>query len=266
MVLLSFDTEEFDLPKEYGVDIPIEDSMAVSAEGTELILDILHSMGVRATFFCTTTFAKYAPQTMRRIIDDGHEVAAHGCDHSNPLPQDIAKSKIELERQYGICVKGYRQPRMSAIDVTAIEECGYSYDASLHPTFIPGRYMHLDLPRTPITTGKVLEIPASVSPWIRIPVFWLACHNYPFWLYKMLCKWTWKHDGQFVIYFHPWEFVDLNRDPAWKIPFIIRRNSGKGMQARLKGLIDMLQHQGAKFVTYTEFTNIFNTRRNRAVV
>ena len=50
MVLLSFDTEEFDLPREHGVNISIERAMEVSIEGTTRILNILdnrlNSMGV----------------------------------------------------------------------------------------------------------------------------------------------------------------------------------------------------------------------------
>lgn len=62
MILLSFDTEEFDVPCEHGVNYdPIAEGMAVSMEGTQRILDLLKQEGVRATFFCTTNFAENAP-------------------------------------------------------------------------------------------------------------------------------------------------------------------------------------------------------------
>ncbi len=57
MVLLSFDTEEFDVPREHGVEIPFARSVAISVEGTVRILDALKHGGVRATFFCTADFA-----------------------------------------------------------------------------------------------------------------------------------------------------------------------------------------------------------------
>ena len=38
-VLLSFDVEEFDLPKEHGGEISLEEGVKVSAEGLEKILD-----------------------------------------------------------------------------------------------------------------------------------------------------------------------------------------------------------------------------------
>ena len=254
MILLSFDTEEFDLPRESGVDISIEEAMKVSETGTNMILDILKREHVKATFFCTTTFALHAPQTIQRILHEGHEVASHGCDHWNPQPEDVIHSKKILEDLIGKPVKGYRQPRMFPVSDEEIERQGYLYNSSLHPAFIPGRYMHLDMPRTPYYKGNVLEIPMSVSPWVRIPVFWLACHNYPFLLYKSLCRWTHRHDGQFVIYFHPWEFYPLNEHPEWKIPYIIRHHAGKGMRNRLQKLIQCFKQDKAEFITYTEFT------------
>ena len=56
MILLSFDIEEFDVPREHGVDYdPIRQGMEVSRCGTARILDILRAAGVRATFFVTLT-------------------------------------------------------------------------------------------------------------------------------------------------------------------------------------------------------------------
>lgn len=89
MVLLSFDTEEFDVPRESGVPFTLEQGMDVSRFGTGRILEILRQHGVRATFFCTTNFARNAPELMQLILDRGHEVAAHGCDHWQPQPSDV---------------------------------------------------------------------------------------------------------------------------------------------------------------------------------
>ena len=254
MILLSFDTEEFDLPREHGVDLSLEEGMNVSCEGTNRILDLLKEENVKATFFCTGIFAENAPEVMQRIMDEGHEVACHGVYHWRPKETDLAQSKEIVERVTGRKVYGYRQPRMFPVNEEKIEHLGYLYNSSLHPAFIPGRYMHLDEPRTPFFKGKVLQIPASVTPWLRLPVFWLACHHYPQWLYQKLCLWTLHHDGLFVIYFHPWEFVDLGSHPEWNIPYIIKRHTGEGMERRLKALIQTFKHQKVPFVTYIEFT------------
>ena len=279
MILLSFDTEEFDVPREHGVDYDtLKEGMEVSKHGTNSILNVLKEQNVHATFFCTANFAEQAPDVMKRIMDEGHEVAAHGCDHWQPKADDVINSKQRLETVLHALgyedykIEGYRQPRMFPVSDEMIEREGYLYNSSLNPAFIPGRYMHLSEPRTPFwkkvaggmqNEGKgVLEIPASVTPYFRFPLFWLALHNLPMWLYKYWCKWTWKHDGHFVTYFHPWEFFSLKEHPELKMPFIIKNHSGAALAERLGELIEMFKDEGAHFITYREYTtsNVNNSQ------
>ena len=260
MVLLSFDTEEFDVPREHGVVFTLEEGMKVSKEGTNHILDVLKSNGVKATFFCTGNFAENAPEVMQRIMDEGHEVACHGVDHWQPKATDFAESKKIVERVTGRQVYGYRQPRMFPVSDEEIQKAGYTYNSSLNPAFIPGRYMHLTAPRIWFMKDKVMQIPASVTPWVRFPLFWLSLHNLPEGLYHWLVRRTLKHDGYFVTYFHPWEFYDLKEHPEFKMPFIIKNHSGRQMMQRLDSLIKMLLHDGHEFITYQEFVSRKNEK------
>lgn len=255
MVLLSFDTEEFDVPREHGVDFTLEEGMKVSAYGTGRILDILKANGVRATFFCTANFAANAPEIMRRIHDEGHETACHGCDHWCPKETDVRESKRIIEGLTGLTCRGYRQPRMFPVSDAMIRECGYTYNSSLNPAFIPGRYMHLTTPRTYFMKDGVLQIPASVTPTLRIPLFWLALHNFPEWLYHAFARRVLRKDGYFTTYFHPWEFHELKKHPEFKMPFIIRNHSGRQLEERLDRLIKMFKENGEPFVTYSEFAD-----------
>ena len=259
-IMLSFDTEEYDVPREHGVEITMDESMKVSRFGTTRILDCLKECGVRATFFCTTNFATNAPDIIRRIIDEGHEVASHGCDHFEPKPEHVILSKQKLEADFGIQIKGYRQPRMFPVNLQVLKQQGYVYNASLNPAFIPGRYMHLTTPRTSFMEEGLLQIPASVSPWFRIPMFWLALHNFPLWFYKALLHRIVGHDGYFNTYFHPWEFFPLGEHPEWKMPWIIRHHAGYDMYDRLKSVILDCKSRGYDFITYNEFAE---TRLNR---
>lgn len=253
MILLSFDTEEFDVPREHGVPFTLSEGMQVSREGTSRILDLLKDAGVRATFFCTANFAENAPDIMQRILTEGHEVACHGCDHFHPQATDFEQSKIRVERVIQRETYGYRQPRMFPVDEREIQRVGYIYNSSINPAFIPGRYMHLTTPRTWFMQEGVMQIPASVTPWFRIPLFWLSLHNFPEWLYHTLVRRVLRHDGYFTTYFHPWEFYDLKQHPEFKIPFIIKNHSGIEMTQRLSRFIQMLQSEGHEFITYREF-------------
>ena len=258
MILLSFDTEEFDVPREHGVDFSLEQGMEVSIEGTNRILDVLKARKVKATFFCTGNFVQHAPQVMQRIIHEGHEVACHGVDHWEPKETDFVRSKEIVEGITGRRVYGYRQPRMFPVVESEILRAGYRYNSSLNPAFIPGRYMHLTAPRRAFLKDDVLQIPASVTPILRFPLFWLSLHNLPEWLYHMLVRRTLHYDGYFVTYFHPWEFYDLKQHPEFRMPYIIRNHSGREMCERLDRLVAMLQEGRHEFITYTEFTERFN--------
>lgn len=259
MILLSFDIEEFDLPREHGVEISLEEGMRVSRYGAERILDLLARHNARATFFCTANFAKSAPDILKRMMEEGHEIACHGCDHFVPKDDDPVESKRVVEdvvRGLGypdFAASGYRQPRMFPVSDALIEECGYKYNSSLNPAFIPGRYMHLDVPRTTFLKGKVWQIPASVTPWLRIPLFWLALHLFPEWLYRAFVRRVHKHDGYFTTYFHPWEFYELNAYEQFKAPFIIRLHSGGCLEGRIDRLISWFEKEGYRLVTYREY-------------
>lgn len=248
-VFLSFDFEEFDLPQEHGVDIPLEDQIMVSAKGAERLLDILKEESVHATFFVTGVFATHAPKILQRLVDEGHEIASHSMRHSEMQPTDLADSKQLLEQLTGQPVFGYRQPRMMPISDQQLYDAGYRYNASLNPTWIPGRYNHLRKPRMVFVKDGILQIPASVTPWLRFPLFWLSNHVLPQWLYLWLVRRTLRHDGFFITYMHPWEFYPLNAHPEWKVPCYIRRSCGSTMEKRLRNLILMLKHENVVFST-----------------
>lgn len=256
MILLSFDIEEFDLPREHGVDYSIDEGMEVSVHGTNLILDVLKDNDVRATFFCTGNFAQRAPDIMKRIMDEGHEIACHGVDHFEPTETDFVRSKEIVEEVCGVEVVGYRQPRMFPVVESEIKKAGYTYNSSLNPAFIPGRYMNLDVPRTWFVKDGVMQIPSSVTPLLRFPLFWLSLHNLPEWLYHWMVRRVLKKDGYFVTYFHPWEFYELKDHPEFKAQFVIKRNSGRDMVKRLDNLVGMLKKEGHRFITYEEFADL----------
>lgn len=256
MILLSFDIEEFDGPREHGVDYSLEEGMEVSVEGTNVILDVLKANDVRATFFATGNFALNAPDVMERIVNEGHEVACHGVDHFEPKESDFERSKEIVEDVCGVEVVGYRQPRMFPVKDSEIRRVGYKYNSSLNPAFIPGRYMNLKTPRTWFFKDGVMQIPASVTPLLRFPLFWLSLHNLPQGLYHRMVRRVLKSDGYFVTYFHPWEFYELKDHPEFKMPFIIKNHSGREMAERLDDLIRMLKGHGHKFMTYREFVEI----------
>jgi peptidoglycan/xylan/chitin deacetylase (PgdA/CDA1 family) len=255
MVLLSFDIEEFDVPAEHGVQIPLQEQIEVSRQGTCRILEILAANNVKATFFCTATFAIHAPQIIQKIKDGGHEIASHGYYHSAFKVSDLEDSRKKLEEISGCKILGYRMARMMPVDEREIFNAGYVYNSSINPTFIPGRYNNFGVSRTWFMRDGVMQIPASVSPVLRFPLFWLSFHNLPQWLYRFFAARALKKDGYLNIYFHPWEFADIKKR-EYNLPYIIVHNSGADMVRRVDAFIKHWKERGESFGTLEEFVKL----------
>jgi peptidoglycan/xylan/chitin deacetylase (PgdA/CDA1 family) len=256
MILLSFDVEEFDMPFEYGKTISFDEQIAISTTGTQIILDMLKRQQITATFFCTATFALARPEMVKTMIAEGHEVASHGYYHSEFEPAHLLSSKLVLESITGKPVTGYRMARMMPVDEGEIHKAGYDYNSSINPTYLPGRYNNLKVSRTMFWQSQVLQLPASVSPKLRLPLFWLALHNLPMWFYKYLCHKTHRVDGYLNLYYHPWEFTDLHDKARFGFPGYVSKNSGAAMLQRMEELIVSFKEKGLAMGTISAFLKV----------
>ena len=256
MIYLTFDTEEFDCPLPYSQTLSFERQMEISIQGTEKILDLLLEKGVRATFFCTAIFAISAPEIIKRLVAEGHEVASHGYYHNKFEMADLVRSKAVLEEISGQEITGFRMANMRYVDRKALANAGYKYDSSLNPIFLPGHYNNFFKPRRIFKSEGIYEIPASASTIFRTPLFWLSMHNLPMWLYPKMCINTIQKDGYLNLYLHPWEFEELD-SPSIDLAWYIKRNSGQKLLNRLDQLIDSFQKKGMEFGTLNECASLF---------
>ena len=250
MIYLSFDIEEFDMPKEYGYDIAFERQIAISREGLTAILDLLKKHQMRATFFSTVVFAQQVPDLINRLIEEGHELASHTYYHSDFENEYLKRSKEALEQQFGVTVEGLRMPRMLEVSAEEVKKAGYRYNSSVNPTFLPGRYNKLHVPKRFFNENGLWQIPVAVS-WFRFPLFWLSFHNLPLWLYRFLLKRSVKSIGYAALYFHPWEFTDLHQK-EFNFPVYVMRNSGEKMITHFDSLLTFIKQQGWKTGLYKE--------------
>ncbi len=249
-ILLSFDVEEFDMPLEYGRPLSITEQMAVGMSGLQAISPILSDKDIKATLFTTAHFAAYFPDQIKELSEK-HEIASHTYYHSKFETKDLRNSKSKLEELTGKSITGLRMPRMMPVSVDAVKNAGYSYDASIHPTWLPGRYNNLYLPKTSYFDNELLRIPVSVSPTLRIPLFWLSFKNFPFEYYRKLAIKTLRNDGVLSLYFHPWEFVDIS---GYGLPRYTRSICGADLVERLQKLLTSLKKEG-EFLTMQEYAS-----------
>lgn len=256
VVLLSFDVEEFDMPLEYGNAIPMELQMELGKKGLDALQPLLKEGNITTTLFTTANFADQYPDTIKALAQQ-HEIASHTYYHSRFETADLTNSRLRLASITGKPVTGLRMPRMKQVPVQDIIDAGYQYDASIHPTWLPGRYNNLHLPRNTYTDRGLLRIPASVSPRLRLPLFWLSLKNYPFALYQQLALQTLRKDGYLSLYYHPWEFTDVRN---LGLPNYTTRHCTGLLLERLHKLTNRLQ-QEASFIGMQEYVHhIFSGR------
>nr|WP_231126653.1 polysaccharide deacetylase family protein [Motilibacter aurantiacus] len=84
---------------------------------TDLVLDVLGELGVRATFFCTGANARAHPGLLRRIAAEGHAVGSHSRTHPTPnelgarvLADEYLGGHAEVEQALGAPVTLFRPP------------------------------------------------------------------------------------------------------------------------------------------------------------
>lgn len=250
-VLLSFDVEEFDMPLEYDFAIAPEEQLRVGKNGLDAIDPILSDPSLPSTLFTTAHFAMQFPDAIRSLAQR-HEIASHTFYHSDFSNEHLLQSRQTLEAISGTPVTGLRMPRMRKVDMEEVKSAGYRYDSSINPTWLPGRYNNLHLPRTMYRDQGMLRIPASVSPLLRVPLFWLSFKNLPYGLFETLTMQTLKKDGYVCLYFHPWEFTDIER---YGLPAFTKKHHGAPLLERLQRLVNRLKPE-ADFITMNEFVNM----------
>lgn len=84
---------------------------------TPRVLDVLAARGAKATFFVLLTRTRAHPEIVRRILDEGHQIALHGADHQHlsSLPEAELRSILqsgrhELEELTERPIRWYRPP------------------------------------------------------------------------------------------------------------------------------------------------------------
>ncbi|MDE3125872.1 MAG: DUF3473 domain-containing protein [Bacteroidota bacterium] len=247
-ILLSFDVEEFDLPLEYGHTINSDEQMMVGKNGTDVMQNILKEHAIHCTLFTTANYAMHFPEQIHNLAQT-QEIASHTFYHSHFNLEDIALSKQKLEIISGKTINGFRMPRMQPVNLQALKEAGYLYDASINPTWIPGRYNNRHLPRLMYKEKNFIRIPASVTPNLRIPLFWLAFKNMPLSIFLHFTLQTLRKDGYVSLYLHPWELTDISK---YKIPNYTKRHSGNQLSDKLHECIMALKQEG-NFITIQQF-------------
>jgi polysaccharide deacetylase family protein (PEP-CTERM system associated) len=203
-------------------------------QNVDRVLSVLDEAGVRGTFFTLGWVAENRPRVVRRIIDNGHELACHGWAHGRlsgmdrkQVEEDVSKAKRMLEDVGGQPVVGYRAPSFSVNATNTwvfrlLEDLGFRYSSSVYPV----RHDHYGFPEFP----RFVHRPEGCSELIEIPVTTAKAfgRNWPcggggyFRLlplgYTQTALRSVNREGKSaVFYLHPWE-LDADQPRVDGIP------------------------------------------------
>ncbi|MFP5409245.1 MAG: XrtA system polysaccharide deacetylase [Gammaproteobacteria bacterium] len=223
---MSIDVEDYFQVSAFAPHIRREDwdSLPCRVErNVEVILGLLDAADARATFFTLGWIAERYPQVVRRIVDNGHELASHGYGHQRAseltpaeFRDDITRAKALLEDIGGVAVRGYRAPSFSINRdnwwaVEELQNAGYVYSSSIYPV----KHDHYGMPDAPRFPHRpngeagILELPPTTVPLFgrNLPAagggwFRLLPYQMSRWMLRRVNA---QDQAPCMFYFHPWE-------------------------------------------------------------
>jgi polysaccharide deacetylase family protein (PEP-CTERM system associated) len=192
-------------------------------KNVDIILGLLDKYDSLATFFILGWIAERFPQVVKKIHQQGHEIACHGYNHDlvysltpESFRQDVIKTKNILEDSIGEKIIGYRAPNFSITDwaIDVLISLGFKYDSSLFLTVAHKRYGKLidyKVPKNSIfeLKEKFYQVMLSYNNFGGIKLPWSGGFYFrfiPYLIFKSGIDKIIKDKGIYIFYIHPWEF------------------------------------------------------------
>ena len=273
--VFTIDTEDW-YHANFEDDLFSNDSNIISTveANVDRYLRLFSENNIKATFFVLGFVVEQHPNMVKKIADEGHEIASHGYGHQlvykqtpEEFKEDVYRSKVLLEDCVGQEIIGYRAPSWSitekslwALDI--LDELGFKYDSAIFPTknFIYGipyapRVPHdasvygkknLNIITAPPSTRKIgnFNIPFSGGAYFRL---------FPEKLIECFTDYVnGKEKSPVVFYLHPRE-IDPKQPKLklkWK-DYMIHYYGIKGCESKLIKILKKYE-----FVTMREMLNL----------
>jgi polysaccharide deacetylase family protein (PEP-CTERM system associated) len=224
---------------------------------TDQLLELLARYDATGTFFTVGWLGERQPGLVRKIAEQGHEIASHSWWHRRvtsltptELREDVRRCRSVLEQAAARPVVGFRAPSFSIVPGTewafdVLVEEGYRYDSSIFPIRRPG-YGYPGAPTDPYEirrpAGTLLELPMATTTiaGLRLPA---AGGGYlrqlPYRLTERAFDEHAKRGASGMFYIHPWEIDD--QQPRLRVPLLTRLRHYNGLGRTLPRLERLLR-------------------------
>ena len=180
--------------------------------GLGRLLDSLNRYHVKATFFIPGLYAETYPEAVKTIMENGHEIAAHGHTHKRfdvlnreEQQEEIRQCTESIMNVTGIKPSGFRLPEGDCREYTMklLSDAGYLYDSSMSDADIAYSMDDINLVEIPIR-WEMMDFPYMAHGpkfpmgGTRIAIYDEVLAN---WLYELDA--TYDEGGCYVIQFDP---------------------------------------------------------------
>ena len=209
----------------------------------DAILAFLDQLDAQATFFLLGMTARNYPKLVEKVLERGHDVAAHGYRHTRVFQQtpdefraDVEESVALIKELTGRAPRGYRAPAFSVNRDTVwaygiLSELGFVWDSSQYDSpRIPRRLGSIPCSPYVLTLAggaHLLELPLAVLPLARGRCLPLGGGSYwrvlPGVVLESALR---RREETSALYFHPYEF-----DPE-RLRATLSSGSSRTQQAR----------------------------------
>jgi len=237
-----------------------------------ILIELCAKYYVKSTCFVTGQLAHKKPDLVRRLFDNGHEIASHSYSHnmvSNmtriEFEEDLNRSIEALSDAVGVSIKGFRAPSWSVNEeilpwyYDVLSKAGVEYSSSIYP----GKTSLFGIPNANpdvhfIEQFGILEIPQQLA---KIGATKIGFAGGAFFRlfprlaieYLMAQK---NHKGKPVfVYIHPWE-LQSTRYPI-KLSFSEYMIMNWGISWNVSKLAYILNKFGPTFMRMGDFTRTY---------
>jgi len=261
---------------------PFSDACEGVKKGIPLILDVLDTLDIHCTFNILACIIDDNFDLFKQIQTSGHELGCHSYDHEalsfmsdEDIYAQVEKATNDIHTKLGERPFTFRAPYLlgTTFLINTLNEFHYLLDS----TYPLAHYKKQVFPYHPSTSNwikkgnlNLLELPVSADPCVREPE---KSDVWPWWrilgakdtinkIEHLIKKQNeYKKEKVITFYFHPWEFIELEKTGI-EIPEDHRERiyGGNGRKAisNFKEIMVWLKKQkNAIFLTMKDFRPIW---------